>query len=285
MIMQNQVTTMPTATAAPAYAATDATANIAMMILQASNNPDIDVDKIEKMYQLYNAEAARLAELEFSKDLIAMQGDITPIATDASFSESNNSNNGNAPRYLSYEKMVAVTKPILTKHGFSLHHEEKTEILGQGQAKNGATIFNGLVTVTAFLRHKTGKFLTTSLTIPFDFSGSKNSNTAQAQGSAVSYGRRYTMAGLLKISTFDDDANFNKSNQLVKITDRQADTINEIYGGLSDQAKVNYNEQLKAAGVNGIDDIPKSWYSHFHTIALGLASQNQLTNQGAANAN
>ena len=284
--MQNQVTTMPTANAAPAYAATDATANIALMILQASNNPDIDVDKIEKMYQLYNAEAARLAELEFSKDLIAMQGDITPIATDASFSEGNNANNNaNATRYLSYEKMVAITKPILTKHGFSLHHEEKTEILGQGQAKNGATIFNGLVTVTAFLRHKTGKSLTTSLTIPFDFSGSKNSNTAQAQGSAVSYGRRYTMAGLLKISTFDDDANFNKSNQLVKITDRQADTINEIYGDLNDQAKLNYNEQLKAAGVNGIDDIPKSWYSHFHTIALGLASQNQLTNQGAENAN
>jgi hypothetical protein len=166
-----------------------------------------------------------------------------------------------------------------------LHHEEKTEILGQGQAKNGTVIFNGLVTVTAFLRHKTGKSLTTSLTIPFDFSGSKHSNTAQAQGSAVSYGRRYTMAGLLKIATFDDDANFNNSNQLVKITDRQADTINEIYGGLSDQAKVNYNEQLKAAGVNGIEDIPKSWYSHFHTIALGLASQNQLTNQGATNAN
>ena len=210
--MQNQVTTMPAA-AAPAYAATDATANIALMILQASNNPDIDVDKIEKMYQLYNAEAARLAELEFSKDLIAMQGDITPIATDASFSEGNNSNNGNAkqPRYLSYEKMVAVTKPILTKHGFSLHHEEKTEILGQGQAKNGTVIFNGLVTVTAFLRHKTGKSLATSLTIPFDFSGSKNSNTAQAQGSAVSYGRRYTMAGLLKIATYDDDANFNRT--------------------------------------------------------------------------
>lgn len=285
--MQNQVTTMPTANAAPAYAATDATANIALMILQASNNPDIDVDKIEKMYQLYNAEAARLAELEFSKDLIAMQGDITPIATDASFSEGNNSNNGNAkqPRYLSYEKMVAVTKPILTKHGFSLHHEEKTEILGQGQAKNGTVIFNGLVTVTAFLRHKTGKSLTTSLTIPFDFSGSKHSNTAQAQGSAVSYGRRYTMAGLLKIATFDDDANFNNSNQLVKITAHQAQTINEIYNRLSDQAKANYSQQLKDAGVSEIDDMPKSWYSHFHTIALGLASQNQLTNQGATNAN
>ena len=77
--------TMPTANAAPAYAATDATANIAMMILQASNNPDIDVDKIEKMYQLYNAEAERLAELEFSNALVTMQGEISPIATDAQF--------------------------------------------------------------------------------------------------------------------------------------------------------------------------------------------------------
>lgn len=285
--MQNQVTTMPTAPAAPAYAATDATANIALMILQASNNPDIDVDKIEKMYQLYNAEAARLAELEFSKDLIAMQGDITPIATDASFSEGNNSNNGNAkqPRYLSYEKMVAVTKPILTKHGFSLHHEEKTEILGQGQAKNGTVIFNGLVTVTAFLRHKTGKSLTTSLTIPFDFSGSKHSNTAQAQGSAVSYGRRYTMAGLLKIATFDDDANNNRTRELVKLTPAQAQTIANIYNGLPNNEKLEFDSLLNNNNLSQISDIPKEWYSHFHNAAMGLASQNQITNQGAANAN
>lgn len=281
MIMQNQVTTMPTANAAPAYAATDATANIALMILQASNNPDIDVDKIEKMYQLYNAEAARLAELEFSKDLIAMQGDITPIATDASFSEGNNNNNGNAkqPRYLSYEKMVAVTKPILTRHGFSLHHEEKTEILGQGQTKNGTVIFNGLVTVTAFLRHKTGKSLTTSLTIPFDFSGSKHSNTAQAQGSAVSYGRRYTMAGLLKIATFDDDANYNKTTALVKLTATQAQSIAEIYATLDQQSKANFDGYMATNNIVEISEIPKVWYQNFLTTVQGFA------NQGAANAN
>ena len=277
--MQNQVTTMPTATAAPAYAGTDATANIAMMILQASNNPDIDVDKIEKMYQLYNAEAGRLAELEFSNALVAMQGEISPIATDAQFSEG-------GTKYLSYEKMVAVTKPILSKYGFSLYHEEKTEILGQGQAKNGATIFNGLVTVTAFLRHKTGKFLTTSLTIPFDFSGSKNSNTAQAQGSAVSYGRRYTMAGLLKIATYDDDANFNRSNELVKLMPAQAQTITEIYNGLTTDKKAAFDNLLGGNGFSQITDIPKAWYNHFHTSILGIASGNQLTNnQGATNAN
>ena len=253
------------------------------MILQASNNPDIDVDKIEKMYQLYNAEAARLAELEFSKDLIAMQGDITPIATDASFVESSNSNNGNAksPRYLSYEKMVAVTKPILTKHGFSLHHEEKTEILGQGQAKNGTVIFNGLVTVTAFLRHKTGKFLTTSLTIPFDFSGSKNSNTAQAQGSAVSYGRRYTMAGLLKIATYDDDANFNRTNELVKLMPAQARTIAEIYNGLPADKKAAFDNLLTNNGLSQITDIPKNGYNFVHTNILGIASNQLTNNQGA----
>ena len=61
--MQNQVTTMPTATAAPAVqAAGDATANIATMILQAAANPQTNVANIAKMYDLYKAEAERLAD-------------------------------------------------------------------------------------------------------------------------------------------------------------------------------------------------------------------------------
>ena len=277
--MQNQVTTMPTAAAAPAYAATDATANIALMILQASNNPDIDVDKIEKMYQLYNAEAARLAELEFSTALAKLHNDIELMATDST---------GQDSRYLTFETMNAKTKKPLYENGFSLYFEHCSKMNDWQtiQTKSGDTpIMLGCIEVKGILKHKTGLNISTSLTVPFDFSGSKKTNSAQAQGSALSYAKRYIMASLLKIATFDDDANFNKSNQLVKITAHQAQTINDIYNGLSGQAKANYNEQLKAAGVNGIDDIPKSWYSHFHTIALGLASQNQLTNQGAANAN
>ena len=282
--MQNQVTTMPTATAAPA--AGDATANIATMILQAAANPQTNVDNIAKMYDLYKAEAERLAELEFSKALVAMHAEIAPIATDASFAESNNNNqNQKATRYLSYEKMVSITKPILEKYGFSLYHQEKTDIAGQAQAKNGATIFNGFVTVTATLRHTTGKSLQTSLTIPFDFSGNKNSNTAQAQGSAVSYGRRYTMAGLLKIATYDDDANFNRSNELVKLMPAQAQTITEIYNGLTTDKKAAFDNLLGGNGFSQITDIPKAWYNHFHTSILGIASGNQLTNQGAENAN
>ena len=282
--MQNQVTTMPQQTTALAgQAAGDATANIATMILQAAANPQTNVDNIAKMYDLYKAEAERLAELEFSKALVAMHAEIAPIATDASFAESNNNNqNQKATRYLSYEKMVSITKPILEKHGFSLYHQETTDIAGQAQAKNGATIFNGFVTVTTTLRHTTGKSLQTSLTIPFDFSGSKNSNTAQAQGSAVSYGRRYTMAGLLKIATYDDDANFNRSNELVKLMPAQAQTITEIYNGLTADKKAAFDNLLGGNGFAQITDIPKAWYNHFHTSILGIASGNQLTNnQGA----
>ena len=284
--MQTEITTMPQTTAPAVQAAGDATANIATMILQAAANPQTNVDNIAKMYDLYKAEAERLAELEFSKALVAMHAEIAPIATDASFAESNNNNqNQKATRYLSYEKMVSITKPILEKYGFSLYHQEKTDIAGQAQAKNGATIFNGFVTVTATLRHTTGKSLQTSLTIPFDFSGNKNSNTAQAQGSAVSYGRRYTMAGLLKIATYDDDANFNRSNELVKLMPAQAQTITEIYNGLTTDKKAAFDNLLGGNGFSQITDIPKAWYNHFHTSILGIASGNQLTNQGAENAN
>ena len=280
--MQTELTTMQPQQAPMVQTAGDATANIATMILQAAANPQTNVDNIAKMYELYKAEAERLAELEFSKALGAMHAEIAPIATDASFAESNNNNqNQKATRYLSYEKMVAITKPILEKYGFSLYHQEKTDIAGQAQAKNGATIFNGFVTVTATLRHTTGKSLQTSLTIPFDFSGNKNSNTAQAQGSAVSYGRRYTMAGLLKIATYDDDANFNRTNELVKLMPAQARTIAEIYNGLPADKKAAFDNLLTNNGLSQITDIPKNGYNFFHTNILGIASNQLTNNQGA----
>ena len=277
--MQNQVTTMPTATAAPAYAATDATANIALMILQASNNPDIDVDKIEKMYQLYNAEAARLAELEFSTALAKLHNDIELMATDSM---------GQDSRYLTFETMNAKTKKPLYENGFSLYFEHDSKMNGWQtiQTKSGDTpIMLGCIEVKGILKHKTGLNISTSLTVPFDFSGSKKTNSAQAQGSALSYAKRYIMASLLKIATFDDDANSTKSNSLVKLSAYQAQTISDIYINMSEQAKAAFNAELAKNNIAEIGEIPKAWYSHFHTIALGLASQNQLTNQGATNAN
>ena len=274
--MQNQVTTMPTAPAAPAYAATDATANIALMILQASNNPDIDVDKIEKMYQLYNAEAARLAELEFSTALAKLHNDIELMATDSK---------GQDSRYLTFETMNAKTKKPLYENGFSLYfeHYSKMNDWQTIQTKSGDTpIMLGCIEVKGILKHKTGLNISTSLTVPFDFSGSKKTNSAQAQGSALSYAKRYIMASLLKIATFDDDANFNRSNELVKLMPAQAQTITEIYNGLTTDKKAAFDNLLGGNGFSQITDIPKAWYNHFHTSILGIASGNQLTNnQGA----
>ena len=54
---------------------------------------------------------------------------------------------------------------------------------------------------------------------------------------------------------------------------------------MSEQAKAAFNAELAKNNIAEIGEIPKAWYSHFHTIALGLASQHQLTNQGATNAN
>ena len=60
----------------------------------------------------------------------------------------------------------------------------------------------GAVAITAVLSHRQGHTQESTLVLPNDTSGNKN--TVQAIGSTVSYGKRYALCALLNISTGDD---------------------------------------------------------------------------------
>jgi hypothetical protein len=55
------------------------------------------------------------------------------------------------------------------------------------------------VTIETVLSHETGEWISSTLTLPVD------KNTAQAVGSAITYGRRYALSAILGIATEDDD--------------------------------------------------------------------------------
>ena len=253
---------------------------MAEKIFDLSVNPDFDIEKLKGLMQIFEMQNKRNDEAEFATALANLHYDIELMATDIA---------GQDSRYLTFEMMNAKTKKPLHDNGFSLSFEHGSNMDGWQtiQTKSGETpIMLGTVTVKGVLRHKTNLFIETSLTVPFDFSGSKKSNSAQAQGSALSYAKRYIMASLLKIATFDDDAqNTARTNQLAKLTTTQAESLKAIYNQMAPEKQSQFDGLLAHNNLDSISDIPKNWFTWSMAELQKIAnSQPAIESQGGSNA-
>ena len=255
----NEVQTLPSQ-------ASDFGQVIALKMLELASDPSFDVEKLEKLAELQAKEAHRQDEKEFSQDFANMQAEIPLVMEDGA---------GDGSKYATLEKIVATTRPILQKYGFSTSFETETTLTGERNVttKSGDSVITaGFVRVKAVLRHCTGVTTSTELLVPFDFSGSKKTNSAQAMGSAVSYGKRYTLASLLNIATADDNAVATTSNQAI-ITKLQADSLNHIYSELSETGKAEFNSTLNANNITEITEIPANWYSWWFGILTAIRNK------------
>lgn len=248
----NQVTTVQPNTAIATEQPT-----MAMQIINLSSDPNFDVDKLKALIDLQNAEMARQAEVAFSDAFAKLQAEIPTIVEDKQ---------GNGTTYATLETIVDITRPILNKHGFSVTFDVRTTMQNEPtkvNTKSGeAFIFLGFAKVVAVLRHKQGFSINTETVIPFDFSGSKNSNTAQAQGSAISYGKRYAYCSLLNITTRnkDDDADMLNNSFQVKITTPQAKQLQAVYDKLPNKAGFD-GWLLGLFGSSDLANIPQGAYN------------------------
>lgn len=229
---------------------------MAMQILSLASNPDFDVDKLKALIDLQNAEMARQAEVAFSQAFAKMQAEIPTIVEDKQ---------GNGTTYATLETIVDITRPLLNKYGFSVTFDTKTHLDDNPtKTEKGAYIFFGYVKVTAVLRHELGYHISTESVVPFDFSGSKNSNTAQAQGSATSYGKRYAYCSLLNIATrSQDDDGKTATNYQIKITAHQAKHLQAEFDNLGADAQAQMRAKfMQYFGSDDISQIPKGYYQN-----------------------
>lgn len=153
------------------------------MIERAARDPNVDVDKMERLMSMMERVEQRHAEASFSADLAEMQDELPSIGE-----------RGNAAgryTYALWEDINAAIKPVLKRHGFALSFR---------------TDFSDGISVTGVLSHKGGHKIDTTIKLPADASGNKNA--VQAVASSVSYGKRYTAGALLNLTSHgeDDDA-------------------------------------------------------------------------------
>jgi hypothetical protein len=180
-------------------------AAIIQVIERAAMNPDVDIDKMERLLQMQERVLDRQATADYSAAMAAMQTEIPSIA------ERGKSHSGG---YAKLEDIVDTVRPIMQKHGFAVSFRVNTVERG--------------IEVTGVLMHRGGHREETTMLLPADTSGSKNA--VQAFGSSTSYGKRYVLCALLNITTRGEDDDGNASAPTNTVTAFQAGQIAQTVG-------------------------------------------------------
>lgn len=159
------------------------------MFERLATNPDVDVAKLERLIAMQERILEHNARAAFNAAFVQMQSEIPTVIEKASTDKTT---------YAPLEDIVDAVRPILSRHGFSLSF--KTDWPEGGKR----------VRVMGILTHDSGHARESEFLSDPDTTGSKNA--IQAQGSAVSYGRRYTTTDLLCIVTRRQDDDGNRAN-------------------------------------------------------------------------
>ncbi len=206
------------------------------MIERAARDPNVDIDKMERLLQMQERVLARTAREAFNVAFAEMQSDL-PEIREKGRGDKNTT-------FALWEDVNEAIKPILKGHGFGLSF------------KTGRT--NERIIVTAILLHRAGHSEETTLELPVDTSGSKNA--VQAVGSSTSYGKRYTAMALLNLTSRlkadrDDDgrgagAPTVSEEQIADLTD------------LIESVGANLSRFLNFMGVGSLAEIPAARFDH-----------------------
>ena len=161
------------------------------LVERAAADPDVDLDRLERLAALHERARTRQAEAKFSGALARLQQKL-PILIERG--EITGPDGERQATYATWEDTLEAIRPLLAYNGFSLSFRPVPSSAG------------GLVSVVGILRHRAGHAEEAELQLPADATGGKNA--VQAIGSTVTYAQRYLTRMLLGLASRgeDDDA-------------------------------------------------------------------------------
>lgn len=197
------------------------------MFERLAMDPNVPVDKLEKLIELQERIMAHNAKAEFDAAYAQMQGEI-PIITERGEILVNGQLRS---KYARLEDILEAVRPILQQHGFAIRH--RSEFVGD------------LIKTIGILSHRSGHSEQDEFVAAADTSGGKNA--IQSLGSTRAYGQRYTTIALLGIATRGQDDDGHGSER----------------GGKPDApAPKGFDDwlvELEAVADNGTDALRKAW--------------------------
>lgn len=158
-----------------------------------ARDKDMDVDKLDKLMQMYERQAARVAEEQFNAAMSGAQRAMRPIAADAE-------NPQTRSKYASYGQLDRALRPIYTEHTFGVSYDSADSPLQEH------------VRVLAYVTHGGGHARTYHIDMPNDGKGAKGGDVmtkTHATGAAMSYGMRYLLKMIFNVAVGEDDRDGN----------------------------------------------------------------------------
>jgi hypothetical protein len=203
-------------------------------ITRAASDPNVDIDKMERLMAMHERMVAKGAEQAFVDAMNAAQAEMRPIAADAD-------NPQTKSRYASYAALDRVLRPIYIKHGFSISFDE-------GDANQP-----DYVRVLCYVSHKAGHTRTYRKDMPADGKGAKGGDVmtkTHASGAADTYGMRYLLKKIFNVAVGEDDKDGNSSGAI--ISDEQLKRLQALASEVGgDVAKL-----CKHFGISALPDLP-----------------------------
>lgn len=213
----------------------DPQAHYISVVERLASNPQVDVDKLQKIMDMQEHSLDREAEKSFNADMVLAQSEIKMAVK-------NKQNQQTRSSYADLAAVIGSAKPVYTKHGFALSFYE------------GETKKDKHIRVMCDVMHRDGHTKTRFYDVPLDVSGiagKTNKTLVHGGGSSTSYGRRYLTCMVFNIPTGDDDDG-NIAGGVEYVAGENLEQIKALIAETeSDTAAF-----LKVAGAESIDAIP-----------------------------
>lgn len=203
------------------------------MMERLATNPDLPVDKLEKLLEMQIRIMGIEAEKEFAAAMARVQSKLPKVKRDRD-------NDQTGSKYATIESIALAIKPIYTQEGFSMSFSE-----APSPKENH-------VRVVGVLRHRNGHKTEHYRDVAIDgtgIAGKVNKTMTHAEASSITYGRRYVTCLAFDVST-GDDTDGNKPGD--KITEEQAARLRDMMY----EFKVEEPKFLEALQLQTLEDMP-----------------------------
>ena len=213
---------------------------IVQVIDRAARDPNIDVDKMERLFALRERMLALDAEQAFNEAMRTAQAEMPAVLRDAE----------NPETHSSYSRIETVNKaivPIITKHGFSLSFGTDNSHIG------------GHYRVVCQVSHIGGHSRDYHVDIPIDDvgpKGAKNKTMVHGFGSSMTYGRRYLTLLIFNVTMKDADDDGNAAGRAPITAEQKDELVALIKETGADTAKF-----LAYLRVRTLDELPASRFN------------------------
>jgi hypothetical protein len=172
------------------------TGRVLDLIARAASDPNVDIDKMERLMKMHSDMVQRVAEQAFNTAMRTAQEKMKRVATDKDNSQTHS-------KYASYAALDRVMRPIYTADGFALSYDS-----GEGAPAD-------CVRVVCFVSHHDGYTRKYHVDMPADGKGAKGGDVmtkTHATGSAFTYGQRYLLKLIFNIAIGEDDDDGNAAS-------------------------------------------------------------------------